>query len=108
MGSNGSVLRVLFGAVLFFGVIWILFVVMLANHETTTRATGTVPSAENFKNWKLNAREKHHTHQDSDPFYVSKRRVPNGPDPIHNRYLSTLQFLYSNHNCSILNPKHSF
>ncbi|XP_074577350.1 uncharacterized protein LOC141837903 [Curcuma longa] len=24
-------------------------------------------------------------HQNLDPFYSSKRRVPNGPDPIHNR-----------------------
>ncbi|KAK2647603.1 hypothetical protein Ddye_015092 [Dipteronia dyeriana] len=99
MGSNGRILRVLFGAVVFFGVIWVLFLGILANHATTetmttTRTTTTVtvkvPSTENFKQWKLIAREKnqHHTHQDSDLNYVSKRRVPNGPDPIHNRRAS--------------------
>ncbi|TXG59046.1 hypothetical protein EZV62_016875 [Acer yangbiense] len=108
MESNGRVLRVLFGAVVFFGVIWVLFVGILANHATaetmtmmrartttTTTVTMKVPSTENFKQWKLIAREKnqHHTHhQDSDLNYVSKRRVPNGPDPIHNRYTTYLLF----------------
>ncbi|KAK0585405.1 hypothetical protein LWI29_028029 [Acer saccharum] len=58
---------------------------------TTTTVTMKVPSTENFKQRKLIAREKnqHHTHhQDSDLNYVSKRRVPNGPDPIHNRRAS--------------------
>ncbi|KAF5792094.1 hypothetical protein HanXRQr2_Chr09g0402181 [Helianthus annuus] len=26
--------------------------------------------------------------------YVSKRRVPNGPDPIHNRYANTCIFIF--------------
>ncbi|KAK4833424.1 hypothetical protein QYF36_004728 [Acer negundo] len=58
---------------------------------TTTTVTMKVPSTGNSKHWKLIAREKnqHHTHhQDSDLNYVSKRRVPNGPDPIHNRRAS--------------------
>lgn len=35
----------------------------------------------------------HHVHQKIDFNLVSKRRVPNGPDPIHNRFVFTL-FLY--------------
>ncbi|KAL5740129.1 hypothetical protein ACOSP7_029016 [Xanthoceras sorbifolium] len=89
MGSNGLVLRVLFGAVVIFGVIWVLFVGILANHATETTTTMvTVPLTENFKHWKPIAREKYHTHRDTDLNYVSKRRVPNGPDPIHNRRAS--------------------
>lgn len=85
MGSGGCVLRFLIGAVIFLGVIWLLFAGILANHATKT--TVTVPSTEISKHWKLIAREKHHAHQDMDLNYVSKRRVPNGPDPIHNRYI---------------------
>lgn len=29
-----------------------------------------------------------------DPFQDSKRRVPNGPDPIHNRYLDFIQIIH--------------
>ncbi|KDO72414.1 hypothetical protein CISIN_1g034498mg [Citrus sinensis] len=83
---GGCVLRFLIGAVIFLGVIWLLFAGILANHATKT--TVTVPPTEISKHWKLIAREKHHAHQDMDLNYVSKRRVPNGPDPIHNRRAS--------------------
>ncbi|KAA0037421.1 CLAVATA3/ESR (CLE)-related protein 25 [Cucumis melo var. makuwa] len=36
--------------------------------------------------WKLIGKEKHFFHWHSDFYSVSKRRVPNGPDPIHNRH----------------------
>lgn len=29
----------------------------------------------------------------TDLNFMSKRKVPNGPDPIHNRYLYYMQFL---------------
>ncbi|KAG6602472.1 CLAVATA3/ESR (CLE)-related protein 25, partial [Cucurbita argyrosperma subsp. sororia] len=35
--------------------------------------------------WKVIGSEKHVFHWHSDFYSVSKRRVPNGPDPIHNR-----------------------
>ncbi|URE16250.1 hypothetical protein MUK42_10604 [Musa troglodytarum] len=37
----------------------------------------------------------HHTRL--DPFYSSKRRVPNGADPIHNRYLCIALYLFLCH-----------
>ncbi|KAJ0042986.1 hypothetical protein Pint_19356 [Pistacia integerrima] len=86
MRSGSWGLRVCLGAVVLFGIIWLLFIGILANHATTTTTTTvTVPSTENFRDWKLIQPEKLHTHQDFDLHYVSKRRVPNGPDPIHNR-----------------------
>ncbi|RWW63759.1 hypothetical protein BHE74_00029046 [Ensete ventricosum] len=33
-------------------------------------------------------------HMKLDTFYNSKRRVPNGPDPIHNRYSCILLYLF--------------
>ncbi|KAK9272714.1 hypothetical protein L1049_003091 [Liquidambar formosana] len=87
-GGGVRVLRTLFGALVFVGFIWFLFVGILANRvstKTTTATITTIPSTLNFKHLKLIGRERHSAHKDLDLNYVSKRRVPNGPDPIHNR-----------------------
>lgn len=85
--GRSKVLRALFGALLFLGVFWFLFAAILVNH--TTKPTATVSSTGVFKHWKLTGREKRAVLWDSSTFiYVSKRRVPNGPDPIHNRFIS--------------------
>ncbi|RRT54319.1 hypothetical protein B296_00044139 [Ensete ventricosum] len=60
----------------------ISLLVSMASHGATTRtepplAALTVPSSM----------AKHLSGMDLDHFLSSKRRVPNGPDPIHNRYL---------------------
>ncbi|KAF3444723.1 hypothetical protein FNV43_RR14416 [Rhamnella rubrinervis] len=71
--SRSKALRVVFvGAFLFF------FVGILTNDATKTMTT--------FKHWKLIGRgHTHALHWGPKLIYVSKRRVPNGPDPIHNR-----------------------
>ncbi|KAE8021618.1 hypothetical protein FH972_007493 [Carpinus fangiana] len=84
MKGGGSVFRALFGALVFVGLIWFLAVGILANCARKT-STITVHSTEIFECWKLNGREKQAVHWNSDINYVSRRRVPNGPDPIHNR-----------------------
>ncbi|KAK4603909.1 hypothetical protein RGQ29_012425 [Quercus rubra] len=84
MASNGRVFRATFGALVFVGVIWFITVGILAN-RASKRSTITVQSSQIFKYWKLIAREKHAVQWDFNLNYVSKRRVPNGPDPIHNR-----------------------
>jgi len=82
MGGRGRVLRASLGAVLFMGFIWFLFVGVLANHAMKT----TTITAKSSELLKLIGTERHHSVRlDCDPYYVSKRRVPNGPDPIHNR-----------------------
>lgn len=94
---GSRVFKVLFVALVFVGVIWLLTVGILVNRASKT-STLTVRSTEIFKYWKQIGREKRAVHWPSDPNYVSKRRVPNGPDPIHNRYL----FLFSSlTNCAL-------
>ncbi|KAI4351546.1 hypothetical protein L6164_005903 [Bauhinia variegata] len=75
--------RFLFGALLSLCVIWFMFLAISANRHT--RKTVTVPSSVVIsKHLNLVGIERHHLN--SGMTYVSKRRVPNGPDPIHNRY----------------------
>ncbi|GLT33344.1 hypothetical protein SLA2020_079420 [Shorea laevis] len=88
MGSAGKALRVLFGVTVFVGVIWFLFAGIIANHVSTTKTMKMVSPARNFKHWNFVAEDKHPLHHDFNLNYVSRRRVPNGPDPIHNRRAS--------------------
>ncbi|KAM7508083.1 hypothetical protein LguiA_018536 [Lonicera macranthoides] len=83
MGSSGSRLsRASLGALILLGFLWFLFVCLSVNRATTV----TVRSSGNSKLLKLIETEsKHAVHRDYGLNYVSKRRVPNGPDPIHNR-----------------------
>ncbi|KAJ9683531.1 hypothetical protein PVL29_019208 [Vitis rotundifolia] len=83
MDDRSRVLRILFGALVFWGLIWFSYVGVIANQAT--KPVITISSTGNFKHMKLIGRERHAVHQDWDLNYVSKRRVPNGPDPIHNR-----------------------
>ncbi|CAL5369995.1 unnamed protein product [Camellia sinensis] len=86
MGGRGRVLRALLGAVFFMGFIWFLFVGVLASRVTrTTTTTIHESTAKSDELLKLIAKERQVGHWDLDPNYESKRRVPNGPDPIHNR-----------------------
>ncbi|TQD86895.1 hypothetical protein C1H46_027512 [Malus baccata] len=74
----------MFGALLLLGVFWFFLAGILVNRSAEKPAV-TVSPTEIFKHWKLIGREKHAVVWDSTFIYVSKRRVPNGPDPIHNR-----------------------
>ncbi|CAN6574869.1 unnamed protein product [Malus baccata var. baccata] len=84
MASGRKVLRAMFGALLLLGVFWFFLAGILVNRSAEKPAV-TVSPTEIFKHWKLIGREKHAVVWDSTFIYVSKRRVPNGPDPIHNR-----------------------
>ncbi|KAK9052436.1 hypothetical protein SSX86_029065 [Deinandra increscens subsp. villosa] len=69
--------RVVFRAVFLVGFCWFLL------FATTIHARRVVPSTASFGGFKSLGRN---TRQDGSVLnYVSKRRVPNGPDPIHNR-----------------------
>ncbi|KAD3641038.1 hypothetical protein E3N88_30302 [Mikania micrantha] len=69
--------RVVFRAVFLVGFCWFLL------FSTTIHARLTVPSIPSFGGFKSQGRI---TRKDGSTLnYVSKRRVPNGPDPIHNR-----------------------
>ncbi|KAE9597062.1 hypothetical protein Lal_00007894 [Lupinus albus] len=55
-------------------------------HSGRTEQTSQL-SAEGLKHEKVIGRNinKHVKNEELDFNYISKRRVPNGPDPIHNR-----------------------
>ncbi|KVI02528.1 CLAVATA3/ESR (CLE)-related protein 25-like [Cynara cardunculus var. scolymus] len=69
---------VVFRSVLLVGFCWFLLFAV----STTIQATLAVPSTASFGGFKSRGAKR----QEGSVFsYVSKRRVPNGPDPIHNR-----------------------
>ena len=66
--------------------VWFLFMGMLASGEIKGCAGSTCTPTGNHKHATLMGRERRLLHVKFDPIYVSKRRVPSGPDPFHNRY----------------------
>ena len=80
--SSGRRVFKLFGAVLLITFIWLLLISILGSSESRGDAAAIIPS----RHVRLARREKHSLLWNRDLIYVSKRRVPNGPDPIHNRY----------------------
>ncbi|XP_018480747.1 CLAVATA3/ESR (CLE)-related protein 25 [Raphanus sativus] len=70
MGGNG------FRAVVSLSIIVFLLVGILASSATS------VPSTDKVKNLRFRSK-------DTNLFPESKRKVPNGPDPIHNRKART-------------------
>ncbi|KAE8706728.1 hypothetical protein F3Y22_tig00110388pilonHSYRG00127 [Hibiscus syriacus] len=83
MGKGGRTLKFLFGFTVLVAVL-VMVVGDLVNRATTTTKSITISSTREFKRWEFVAKEKLGSHQDFHFSYVSKRRVPNGPDPIHN------------------------
>ncbi|KAL7608592.1 hypothetical protein Lser_V15G13085 [Lactuca serriola] len=67
--------RVVFRAVLLVGFCWFLLFVVLK--------TDQLPFNPSFGGFKSSYKARRD--QEEGLVYVSKRRVPNGPDPIHNR-----------------------
>lgn len=76
--------RLLLGVLLSVGIIWFMFLVISVKGQT--KRTVLVPMNVISKHLKLVGMKRHSLHSDSRLIFVSKRRVPNGPDPIHNRY----------------------
>nr|AHJ09729.1 CLE25 protein [Raphanus sativus] len=74
MGGNS--IRVLVGVVVYLVIIVFLLVGILANSASTVSSTETVKTVR-------------FSGKDVNLFHVSKRKVPNGPDPIHNRKAKT-------------------
>ncbi|KAL0855983.1 hypothetical protein Bca101_061136 [Brassica carinata] len=71
MGGNG--IRALVASVVSLVIILFLLVGILAN------SAPSVPSTKEVKPLRFSGK-------DVNLFHVSKRKVPNGPDPIHNRF----------------------
>ncbi|KAK7266253.1 hypothetical protein RIF29_18895 [Crotalaria pallida] len=80
--------RLLLGALVSVGIIWFMFLSIISvNSHQTKRTVVLVPSLSVLsKHLKLVGMQRQHSlHSNSGMIFVSKRRVPNGPDPIHNR-----------------------
>ncbi|XP_052194989.1 CLAVATA3/ESR (CLE)-related protein 25 isoform X1 [Diospyros lotus] len=86
MGARGRVSMIASVAiVLFMGFVWFLFVAVAAS-RMTTRTALTAQSTKKAELLKLIETEKEAVRDwDLDPYSASNRKVPNGPDPIHNR-----------------------
>lgn len=80
--SRSKVLRGVLVALVFVGAFLFFFVGILTNHATKKM---------NLRHWKLIRRDRdsHGLHWNPNLINVSKRRVPNGPDPIHNRFIAS-------------------
>lgn len=81
--------KLLFRALAVVGFIWILLVGMGGMKP----ASFVAESAGHIKDSDVVGREKL-VHPQRDINYMSKRRVPNGPDPIHNRYVFMFFFFF--------------
>lgn len=79
------VVRASLGTALVVSLIWFLSICILANQATEKAAT-TISSAIDLNVLTFIGSKQHPIHRGSPNLHsVSKRRVPNGPDPIHNR-----------------------
>ncbi|KAF5739652.1 CLAVATA3/ESR (CLE)-related protein 25 [Tripterygium wilfordii] len=99
MGRGSRVPRALFGAFVFVGVIWLLCVGIMTDNASVAVMTMTPPPPPgDFEHLNLIGREsnpgRRRRHRNVGFHFVSKRRVPNGPDPIHNRYPSLDFFVH--------------
>ncbi|KAF6146185.1 hypothetical protein GIB67_005833 [Kingdonia uniflora] len=83
MGGGGGVLKYLLRVTLLVGFTCFLLVGMVVSSKGTT----STPTKESFKRLGVIGRDTSSVHHQAslDPNVMSKRRVPNGPDPIHNR-----------------------
>jgi hypothetical protein len=86
VGFRFSYRRLFLGALLSLGIMWFMFLA-ISSMNLQTKKTIHVPMNVNVisKQLKLVGMQRHVLHSDSRLVFVSKRRVPNGPDPIHNR-----------------------
>lgn len=94
MGSNLRIRKVSFyGSLLLVGVVGLLVVGALNMEETMTKAHHHhhQRSRESMRHMSMQKddddEKKLASVHNTDLNFMSKRKVPNGPDPIHNRYL---------------------
>ncbi|KAL7261011.1 hypothetical protein ACSBR1_006637 [Camellia fascicularis] len=83
MGSSGRAVKAVFGSLVLVGFIWLLLVGV--SHSKTRETNTSSWLGGRFKRLETIGSEKLDVQPRSDLNFMSKRRVPNGPDPIHNR-----------------------
>lgn len=109
--SISCFLKLLVRALIVMGLMWILLAGMPERTVgTTTKTRSTNLAAESPRKMKakdqvvVGTEEKlaHHDPKLDLINYMSKRRVPNGPDPIHNRYYLLLWLFFRSFPCSLI------
>lgn len=90
VSRRGTSLKALIGALTFVGFVWLLLggEILESGGTKTPSMSAAHYSLEDLEHMKLmmDDRERLVIRRQLDLSYMSKRRVPNGPDPIHNRY----------------------
>ncbi|CAL0317220.1 unnamed protein product [Lupinus luteus] len=74
--------RLLVGALVCVGIILFMLLAISMNPHQTKTTMVLVPLHVISKHLKFVGMKRH---SNSEMIFVSKRKVPNGPDPIHNR-----------------------
>lgn len=74
-----------------FGAVILVCFILLFGFSAITQGAVTSTASVGFSMSKETATRRH---KGLVLNYVSKRRVPNGPDPIHNRYANTFIFIF--------------
>ncbi|ONK74898.1 uncharacterized protein A4U43_C03F11250 [Asparagus officinalis] len=91
MGSSSRSTRRIFGAIACFLCIGLLVSVALEGSKGTNATLPLSSRGMSATTVRSNSQMK------MDPLSATKRRVPNGPDPIHNRYLIALSSDFALH-----------
>lgn len=86
-GGGCRVFKALFGALLLVVFVWLLLLGILESGETKGSSAVTITSSSNLRKVMLVGRQRHPVAGTPDLIYASKRKVPSGPDPIHNRHV---------------------
>ncbi|CAI9092785.1 OLC1v1028118C1 [Oldenlandia corymbosa var. corymbosa] len=79
--------KAVFRVTLVLGLLW-LFCVGVLQNEAAAKLNAPADEGGSSRKHMMKMVEKRHlmnAHRDVQVNFVSKRRVPNGPDPIHNR-----------------------
>ena len=84
--------EVLFRRLVLVGLILFLWVGILENEAATLNSE---VAGGSWKHMELIGKRLLNAHKHLEINFVSKRRVPNGPDPIHNRLIALVEFTYS-------------
>ena len=84
MVGSGRISTDLLRYVILLGFLCLLCFGLLSN-QPRRLALSSVASSKSFE---LLGKQRIAVHHASHIHFVSKRRVPNGPDPIHNRYVT--------------------
>ncbi|XP_061360817.1 CLAVATA3/ESR (CLE)-related protein 25-like [Gastrolobium bilobum] len=66
-------------------VVWLLCLLVFGSLVSGGGTRQPTTQTERLKHEQVVGRDKPVNHAELDFNYMSKRRVPNGPDPIHNR-----------------------